>query len=67
MDKAVDAAPQGGKINSNTGRYKVFKTVDVVEDGKSIGSIQFGFSYADESMKGTPEVMTAIPKTTAKK
>lgn len=63
MDKALGAPATGGKVNSVSGRFEVFKSVDVVEGDVTKGSIQFGFSYADKSMKGTPEVMTAIPKT----
>jgi hypothetical protein len=68
MDKAMDAAIEGPvKLNPNSGKYEVWKVVDVVEDGVKKGSIKFGLSYSDEAMKTVPEVTTAIPMPTIKK
>ena len=58
----MSAPATGGKINKETGRFEVWKSVEIVENGKVQGSLQYGFSYADKSMSGTPELMSAIPQ-----
>jgi hypothetical protein len=68
MDKAVDAAVEGKAVqNSVSGKFEVWKVVDVIEGGEKKGSIKFGLSYSDEAMKSTPEVTTAIPMPSKKK
>ncbi len=61
-DKALSSSSTPAKLNEMSGKWEVFKTVDVVENGEVKGAITYGFSYANKELTGTPELMTAIPK-----